>query len=137
MMIPELGLAQYLSGLSQEEVEEYIEQIALDREQRMAVLSREAYATKAIIALLEEWFWAIESGTANNRYPGLDCSVSQEKADNLVEIIEGFIEEEIKTHPSHWARKGKDAPPDFRRLAPHARRAMAEQLVEVFLEKGG
>lgn len=87
---------------------------------------------RQVIGVLQDWFEALEEGTANQRYPSLDCMVDDEVANSLVAVIDGAFEHEITSYGEYWReRKGVEATPEFSRLELHAKRALAEDLRRV------
>lgn len=89
-----------------------------------------------VIDVMEEWFQAIEAGTANDRIPNPDDkSPSMEEANKMIEKIDKFIEQEVTEHDDYWERtgmafKGKpiDKPSDFKRLVGLSRIAFAQDI---------
>lgn len=87
---------------------------------------------KRVIRVLQDWFEALEAGTANHRHPSIDCTVTDEQANQLIDIVDDFFENEVTKYPEYWAnRKHVDAPPQFARLEVHARKSLAEDLRSV------
>jgi len=87
---------------------------------------------KRVIGVLQDWFEAIEGETANHRHPSIDCTVTDEQANRLIDAIDDFFENEVTKYPEYWVnRKHVDAPPQFSRLELHARKALAEDLRSV------
>ena len=87
---------------------------------------------KRVIGVLEDWFETLEAETANHRYPSIDCTITDEQANRLIDVIDEFFENEVTKYPEYWAnRKHVDAPPQFSRLELHARKSMAEDLLSV------
>ena len=90
---------------------------------------------KRVIGILQDWFEAMEEGTANHRQPSIGCTVTDEQANRLIALIDDSFESEITKYPEYWAnRKQVDEPPQFSRLDLHARRALAEDLHNVLVE---
>jgi len=87
---------------------------------------------KRVIGVLQEWFEALEAQTANDRHPSIGCTVTDEQANRLIEVIDEFFENEVSKYPEYWAnRKHVEAPPGFSRLELHARKSLAEDLFSV------
>jgi len=87
---------------------------------------------KRVIGVLQDWFEALEAQTANDRHPSIGCTITDEQANQLIEVIDEFFENEVTKYPEYWAdRKHVDAPPQFSRLELHARKSLAEDLRSV------
>lgn len=87
---------------------------------------------RKVIEVLQDWFEAMERGAANHRHSSIDCTVTDEQANRLIDVIDGFFENEVTKYPEYWAnRKQVDGLPEFSRLAPQARKALAEDLRRV------
>lgn len=90
---------------------------------------------KRVIVVLQDWFEAMEQAVANHRHPTIDCTVTDEKANLLIDVIDSAFTNEITKYPEYWAnRKQVDAPPQFSRLELDARKALAEDLRRVLEE---
>ncbi len=93
-----------------------------------------------IIDVMEDWFWAIENDTANERLPDPHGErYSEEYIDGFIRIVDGFFEDELREHPRYWQGKehkkpelkqGKiiDCPPDFNRLQGASREAFVQEI---------
>lgn len=80
--------------------------------------------------LLEEWYWAMEHGTAKDRYPDptYPVTITQEVADRVVEELDRGFDRELRIWASKPEAGGYEAGPEFRRLPPLQRIALAQQL---------
>ena len=99
-------------------------------------------AIDAVISVMDEWFWAIEDGKANKRFPDPEgVAVSKEDADNIIAYIDWEIKREV-TSSTHYfgVEHGMDVPADFNRLKGQARIAFAQALLvaksKMGLERG-
>ena len=89
-----------------------------------------------VIDVMEEWFVAIEDGSANLRYPDpLGVRYTEVEADAFVKLVDDFYEDEVVGHYSYWQSiglksKGKsiDATPDFKRLEGASREAFMQDI---------
>ena len=93
----------------------------------------EAENMMAVWRLVEDWFLAMEDGTADSRYPDPNWAqpgdrepLSQELADRIIEEME----EDFLIEERRMLNMGKK-PPEFSRLAPHARMAFAQQIYAI------
>jgi hypothetical protein len=89
--------------------------------------------TRHIIDVLQEWFQALEQGTADTRMPDpayrwrRHCP-SIEEIDTLIREIDQYIEREWR----NWGKaRGFEAPAELWRLAPPARLALMQDLDQV------
>lgn len=94
---------------------------------------------EAMIFLLDDWFAALEAGTAHLRMPDPSYQRprgqalwTEEDLDTLVRDIDAEIDQEVNRAPGTFA--GAKAGPDFKRLATPQRLALAQQL-EVLMEE--
>jgi hypothetical protein len=99
-----------------------------------------AERVQRIIDILDDWFWAMENGTANDRLPDPDgAHYSEEYIDGFIRLIDGFFENELRKHARYWQGKdfqkptlkhGKaiDIPPDFNRLKGLSREAFVQEI---------
>jgi len=78
--------------------------------------------------LLEDWFLAIEDGTAQYRYPSAAYpkTWTEEELDTLVRDIDAEIDQEVVRQPG--TSVGAKAGPGFQRLELTQRLALAQQL---------
>lgn len=90
---------------------------------------------RRVIGVLQEWYDAIEEGTANYRLPSAGCPISDEQADALIQVIDQFFVDEYTEYNEYWTKRMLvDAPPEFSRLEITARKALAEDLYSVLAE---
>jgi hypothetical protein len=78
---------------------------------------------------LDDCLLKLEEGRENQIYadPFYDSGLSDEKVDELIATIDEDCRAELGSFPSyHRNRQGCTAPPEYSRLSPTARRAMAE-----------
>lgn len=115
--------------IPQQDLERLIKLLGEAQKQSYQAQVRWEALVKQVIGVLQDWFEAIEAQTANHRHPSIDCSVTDEQANRLIDVIDDFFENEVTKYPEYWAnRKHVEAPPQFLRLELHARKAMAEDL---------
>jgi hypothetical protein len=94
--------------------------------------------TKTLMEFLEKWHTAALDGTANMFWhtilkldgSNLDGEINKERADNLVDYIDGYTDNEIRIHKS-WGAKGVDMPSQFNKLNSGARLAFLQQTLEL------
>jgi len=115
-----------------EDIEHIAKLIGEAHKQSYQAQARWEALVKRVIGVLQNWFEAIEGGTANHRHPSIGCTVTDEQANRLIDLIDDFFENEVTKYPEYWSnRKQVDAPPQFLRLELQARRALAEDLRSV------
>lgn len=87
--------------------------------------------------LLEDWFWAIETGTVKSRMPNPDhpSGVTQEAADGMVALLDKGFDRELGIWANRPEAGGYQAGPDFYRLAPSQRLALAQAICGVLKEQ--
>lgn len=104
----------------------------------------------ATIAVLEDWFQALEDGTAEYRFPDPRFvrpskpplseeeytqkplpPYTDEDVDRIVAAIDEEIQGEIARNTTHWRAKGIQTDSGFLRLGPLQRRALVEELARV------
>jgi len=107
----------------------------------------------AVIAVLEDWYQAIEEGTANKRMPNPTARrFSDAECAKLLRIIDEYIQWELDFHPAYWSHYSPNrvdklaisAPAQMYRIEGNAREAFAQdvdkKLKEIFgtglFEKG-
>lgn len=90
------------------------------------------------IAILQDWFQALENGTAEYRNPDPRFvrpndkpPYTDEEVDRVIAALDEEIDGEIQRNKSHWAAKGIQIGSAFARLAPLQRRALVEDLARV------
>jgi len=120
------------SDMPREDIERIAKLLEESHKQAYQAQARWESLVKRVIGVLQDWFEAMEEGTANHRHPSIGCSVTDEQANRLIGAIDDSFENEITKYPEYWAnRKQVEAPPQFSRLELHARRALAEDLRSV------
>lgn len=89
----------------------------------------------AVIAVLQDWFEAIEDGTAGSRYPdsqyerrGGRPGWTDAEVNKAINVLDYEFQYERSQRPSYWAERGFTSDPDFDRLAPPQRLAMIQQI---------
>lgn len=78
---------------------------------------------------LDDCLHRIEDGRTHEIYsdPYFDSGLTDAQVDELIRVIDEDCTAELGSFPSyHRNRQGCNAPPDYSRLPPAARRAMAE-----------
>lgn len=96
--------------------------------------------TLDIIEYMQYCYERMDSGRENEIigdpwYTPRRGPISEETVDKLIEEMDHEFSKEIDGFPSyHFRRSGANATPDFRRLGPTARRAMAEGLLRIIEE---
>ncbi len=112
------------------------------RAQRESAKKPRISAEKAqrIIDILDEWFWAIENGTANRRRPDPDGQrYDADYVDNFIRTVDEFFKDELRRNARYWRgevikkpdlKSGKpiDIPPEFNRLEGAAREAFVQEV---------
>src|SRR2546428_11950060 len=97
--------------------------------------------TTLTVGVLEEWYQAIENGSAPYRFPSADGEPrSDDDIDRIIAAIDEEIDGEIERNQSHWNAKGIFRGSGFIRLHPLQRRALVEDLaraVEAAKEEEG
>lgn len=76
--------------------------------------------------LLEDWFWAMENNTMEERKPDLFFPIqfSEENIDKAIRLLDEGFEREL-----HWvSSENYTAGPEFKRLALPQRLALVQQL---------
>ena len=120
------------ADLSQQDLERITKLLGEAQKHSYQAQARWEALVKRVIGVLQGWFEALEAETANHRYPSIDCTVTDEQANRLIDVIDDFFENEVTKYPEYWAnRKHVDAPPQFSRLELHARKSLAEDLLGV------
>ncbi len=84
--------------------------------------------TAATVAVLEDWYLAMESGAAQYRFPGGAGSYTDEDIDRIIEAIDEEIDGEIDRNKPHWNAKGIYRGSGFIRLERLQRRALVEDV---------
>jgi hypothetical protein len=82
----------------------------------------------ATVAVLEDWYLAIENGTVQYRFPGGASSYSDEDIDRIIAAIDEEIDGEIERNKPHWSAKGIFRGSGFVRLASLQKRALVEDV---------
>lgn len=82
----------------------------------------------ATVAVLEDWYLAIENGTVQYRFPGGTSSYSDEDIDRIIAAIDEEIDGEIERNKPHWSAKGIYRGSGFVRLAQLQKRALVEDV---------
>jgi hypothetical protein len=90
-----------------------------------------------VIAILEDWFLAIENGTASKRLPDpLGKRYDKDAVNIFIESIEGVFTFELAHHASYHDEigirtrgKGMTNPPDFNRLIGASREAFMQAII--------
>lgn len=111
--------------------------------------NHESPQVDAVTAVLEEWFWSIEEGSAQHRFPDPDYVITrdwdQAKIDRIVEwALDEYYDTQVHSVDSTgkmnylagWASPGSSninspgatAGPDFKRLGTVQRLALAQDL---------
>jgi hypothetical protein len=81
------------------------------------------------IGVLEDWYQAVENGSASYRFPSADGDPrSDDDIDRIIAAIDEEIDGEIERNQSHWNAKGIFRGSGFIRLQPLQRRALVEDL---------
>lgn len=120
------------TDMPREDVERVAKLLEQSHKQAYQAQARWEAQVKRVIGVLQDWFEAMEAGTANHRHPSIGCSVTDDQANRLIDVIDESFEKEITKYPEYWAnRKQVEAPPQFYRLELHARKALAEDLRSV------
>lgn len=85
--------------------------------------------------IVQEWFEAMQNGTANDRFPDPTwkpkpflLALTQEIADKIVSELDSDFMVEYSRFP-----EGLGSGPEFKRLAPHARVAFAQVVMDNLL----
>jgi len=90
----------------------------------------------AVIAVMDEWFWAIENGTSDKRRPDpKGIRYSKEDVDTLIKHIDDFTEREYTMHPTYRNFVGKTHPAGFGRLKGASREAFVQAIRKVKAEQ--
>lgn len=97
---------------------------------------------KRVMNVLEDWFNAIEEGTANNRMPNPNGKMFDEEiCDKLIKEIEEQTTYEVYFNNTYHAKVGMategvvmDAPSGFDRLEGQARQAFAQDIYDILVE---
>lgn len=82
-----------------------------------------------LMAYLDDCLDKLDDGREHEimRDPFWDSGLTDAQVDKLIAAIDADCAKEIKDFPAYHARRqGCNAPPDYARLSPGARRAMAE-----------
>jgi hypothetical protein len=80
------------------------------------------------LRIIQWWYW-IEDGSAEKKYPDpTDTSILQERADKFI----SELEDDMLKEKNRWKALSKNAGPGFDRLLPHARIAMAQDIMRMF-----
>ena len=94
-----------------------------------------------VIAKLDEWFWVIENGETRLPDPA-GKRYDEEFVDEVLHVVDTFIENEITLHPGYWLQGGYqsrygsiDLPADFNRLQGATREAFVQDLMTVLDHK--
>lgn len=117
------------SDMPREDLERIVKLLGEAHKQGYQAQVRWEALVKRVIGVLQDWFEAMEGGIANHRHPSIGCTVTDEQANRLIDVIDDFFENEVTKYPEYWTnRKQVDAPPQFSRLELHARKALAEDL---------
>lgn len=107
-------------------------QAALERQQQIeqAYKDKEEEEVKRVIPILQDWFNARKDGSANRRYPSLDCPITQAEADKQIKALDKWSEDEYEENTWYHLNNYQTHNPwnYFNYLEPHARRAMVEEL---------
>lgn len=120
------------TDMPREDIERVVKLLEQSHKQAYQAQGRWEALVKRVIGVLQDWFEAMEARTANHRHPSIGCTVTDEQANRLIEVIDESFENEINKYPEYWAnRKQVEAPPQFSRLELHARRALAEDIRSV------
>lgn len=103
---------------------------------------------QAVISVMEDWFQAIEAGTAPDRMPDPKGERYPSRyIDKFIQVIDSFFAEEIKKNRDYWKGEGYikpqlkngkpiDSPPDFNRLQGMAREAFVQELKKTIKGQG-
>lgn len=85
-----------------------------------------------VIDIMDKWFWWIEDGTADNRFPSpAGSQVTMEEADKVISFIDKQINHEVTTHVHYFGeQRGMDVPADFNRLKGLSRIAFVQELLD-------
>lgn len=83
-----------------------------------------------VIEVMEEWAWAVEDGTANNRLPNpSDTPIPEKEVNTVIAWIDECLEYEIKTQKVYFGEKRQIYHPwDFNRLKGASRMAFVQAL---------
>ena len=95
---------------------------------------------KRVIACLQEWFNAIEDGTANDRLPDPNGRRFTEKeTEEFIKVIDDYTEWEVTQHKDYHGRQGivmtgvpMDLPTTFYELEGASREAFMQDVKEVY-----
>jgi hypothetical protein len=89
-------------------------------------------AVDAVINIMDRWFWDIEDGRADNRFPSPNgLQVTMDEADEIISFIDKEISYEVNTHTNYFGdARGMDMPADFNRLKGLSRIAFVQEILE-------
>ena len=97
--------------------------------------------TQRVIAVMEEWFWAIEDGSANLRMPDLTKPLP-DRVDEIIKVIDDRINYEIEFSSYYFRDVGmetKEKPidigADFCRLQGLSRDAFVQDVLDALEDK--
>jgi len=90
---------------------------------------------EAVINCMDDWFWAIEDGTASKRMPDPSGKrYSKEEVDKTIGILDWEFQNELQGQfgapRPYWTSQGMDMPPDFNRLQGMSREAFVQRMFE-------
>ncbi|KKN57546.1 hypothetical protein LCGC14_0560920 [marine sediment metagenome] len=80
-----------------------------------------------VIEVMEDWFQAIENGTAHLRMPG-PKRLSEEEVERTIKYLDDEFQKEIDSHAGHWRLRGIDTSPCFNRLEGTSREAFVQDI---------
>jgi len=83
-----------------------------------------------IIQLMDNWFWAIEDGSAQRRVPDVNGERYPEwRVNSFIRDLDYYCSYQISASPHYFTtERGIDVPPEFDRLQGAAREAFMQAL---------
>jgi hypothetical protein len=89
-------------------------------------------AVNIVMDAMDDWFWAIESGTAGKRSPDPSGQrYSKAQVDAFIKQIDNEFEYEIDNYSSYHQARGMSIVPDFNRLKGQSREAFMQTMKKV------
>lgn len=93
--------------------------------------------TLVVIARLQKWYEAIDYADALPISLNKEDIVSKERVNNLINLIDGYFEYQLKGAPTYFGGKGKTLPPQFSRLKGKARLAFYQDMKKLLINLYG
>jgi hypothetical protein len=85
---------------------------------------------EAVIQVLDNWFWMIEDGTAQKRFPNPKNKIPKKEVDEVISYIDKEIDYEVTQHTAYFGDgRGIHEKADFRRLKGTAREAFVQDVL--------